>query len=251
MKPNKIYILSLLVLLITIIGCSREDPEKLTGTTDSTDLKSLAVYNLNVPEPSGLAYNHKNNTLFVVADSRSDIFEIDLLGNVLNTIPTAGFDLEGIALSKNCDTIFVVEEKDQRITTLSINGNTINSFKINVASSPNSALEGITRNSKKGRLIVINEKSPCLLLEFAGSTELWRKEIKYTSDISDICYEESSDSYWVLSDESKKILKLSTDGLLLSEWTIPVTKAEGIAIIQDKIYIVSDSESKMYLFQKP
>jgi len=38
---------------------------------------------------------------------------------------------------------------------------------------------------------------------------------------------------------------------LLSEWTIPVTKAEGIAIIQDKIYIVSDSESKMYLFQKP
>ena len=98
---------------------------------------------------------------------------------------------------------------------------------------------------------MLNEKLPCMLLEFNNSVEIRRKEINYTIDISDVFFEQSSNYYWIVSHESQKILKLTSDFNLISEWTIPVIQAEGITIVQDKIYIVSDSESKMYVFQKP
>ena len=46
-------------------------------------------------------------------------------------------------------------------------------------------------------------------------------------------------------------MKLNSDFNLISEWTVPIIQAEGITIVHDKIYIVSDSESKMFVFQKP
>ena len=49
----------------------------------------------------------------------------------------------------------------------------------------------------------------------------------------------------------KKYLSYLQSGDLISEWTIPVVQGEGITIVQDKIYIVSDFERKMYIFQKP
>lgn len=90
-----------------------------------------------------------------------------------------------------------------------------------------------------------------MLLEFDGTNELWRKELKYTSDISDVYFEAPSSSFWIVSDELKKILKLSYNSNLISEWMIPVQQGEGVTIVNDKIYIVSDIESKLYVFQKP
>jgi uncharacterized protein YjiK len=90
-----------------------------------------------------------------------------------------------------------------------------------------------------------------MLLEYDNSKEFWRKEIRYASDISDIFYDENTNCFWVTSDEARKVLKLSSEFNLISEWTISVNQAEGITILRDKIYIVSDSESKMYVFQKP
>ncbi|MCO6446535.1 MAG: SdiA-regulated domain-containing protein, partial [Ignavibacterium album] len=73
----------------------------------------------------------------------------------------------------------------------------------------------------------------------------------YTLDISDIYYDEICNCIWIISDESKRILKLSTTGELLKQWEIPFTKGEGITIVNEKIYVVNDSNSKMYVFQKP
>lgn len=90
-----------------------------------------------------------------------------------------------------------------------------------------------------------------MLLEFYNLTEIWRKEINYSTDISDIFYDQTDSSLWIVSDESKRILKLTLALHLISEWSIPVVQGEGITIVQDKIFIVSDPESKMYVFQKP
>lgn len=106
----------LALLIIFSVSCGRADPAANIDISVST-LQPLSVFNLNISEPSGIAYNSKNNTLMIVSDDNSDIYETDLSGNVLRTIPTPSSDMEGITLTKNCDTIFVVEETNRLVTS--------------------------------------------------------------------------------------------------------------------------------------
>ncbi|HEX9250703.1 MAG TPA: SdiA-regulated domain-containing protein [Ignavibacteriaceae bacterium] len=247
---QKFFILQLFIISI-YIGCSRENPESITNPTSIQKIYPINVYALTIPEPSGVAYNSKNNSLMVVSDGNPDIFEIDFTGITLNTIIASGSDMEGITLSKNCDTIYVVEEKKKLVTTFDLNGKKLNSFSINVATSDNNALEGITINTTSNQLFIINEKNPRMIIGYSNLTEFWRKSIDYALDISDIYFEDSTNCFWLISDESQKIMKLSSTGDLLKEWEIPFTKGEGITIVGDKIYVVNDLDGKLYVFQKP
>lgn len=237
-------------LLFLNVNCGRANPTSNDNTLTPA-LQPLSVFNLNISEPSGIAYNSKNNTLMIVSDGSSDIFETDFTGKILRTISISSSDIEGITLSKNCDTIFVVEETNKLVASYSESGLRLSAFSVNVAADPKHALEGIAKNHSNGNLIVLNEKLPCMLLGFDGIIEIWRKEINYSNDISDVFYDEQSNSFWIVSDESQKIMKLSYDTSLISEWKIYVQQAEGITIVNDKIYIVSDYERRLYVFQKP
>jgi uncharacterized protein YjiK len=229
-------------------GCTKDHPGE---ETDNKQLKPIAIYDLDIPEPSGIVYNSKNNSLMVVSDSRPEIFEIDFTGKINNTLSISSSDIEGIALSKDCDTIYIVEEATRLVTTYLTTGFRVSSFQINVATTANHALEGITKNNRHGSLIILNEKDPSMILEYQDTHEIWRKEINYSSDISDIYFDEPNNFYWIVSDESQKILKLSMDAILISQWSIPIIQAEGITIVNNKIYIVSDAEQKLYIFQNP
>lgn len=250
-KESYIFLLTVLILIHTLFGCSRENPETITNPPVIQKIYPVNTYTLTIPEPSGIAYNYKNNTLMVVSDGYPDIYEINFSGITINTIVASGSDMEGISLSQNCDTIYVVEEKKKLVTSFNLNGNKLYSFAVTVATSDNSALEGITINKTTNTLFVINEKDPRMVLGYNNLTEIWRKTIDYTSDISDIYYEDSGNCFWVISDESAKIMKLSFDGALLNQWEIPFTKGEGITIVNDKIYVVNDLDGKLYVFQKP
>lgn len=253
MFNKKLKILYLLMFLLTsILGCGRNNPETITDPPVVIDkIFPINEYLLTVPEPSGIAYNSVNNSFMVVSDGRPDIYEINFTGITINTIPASGSDMEGIALSKNCDTIYVVEEKKRIVTLFNLSGTKLKSFPADVATVDNNALEGITIKKTSNQLFVINEKNPRMILGFNGSTEIWRKTIDYTLDISDIYYEDSTNCFWIISDESKKILKLSSTGDFVKEWEIPFLKGEGITIVNDKIYVVNDLDGKLYVFQKP
>lgn len=245
------FLLFISSLMILLPGCSRDNPFVIPEKETINKIFPLEEIELNIPEPSGIAYNSKNNTLMVVSDGKPDIYEIDFNGAILNIIPASGSDMEGITLSKNCDTIYVVEEKKKLVTTFDLSGNKIASFSVNVAASDNHSLEGISFNISTNELYIINEKNPQMILKYLNKKELWRRTIAYTLDISDIYYDEICNCIWIISDESKRILKLSTTGELLKQWEIPFTKGEGITIVNEKIYVVNDSNSKMYVFQKP
>lgn len=253
MFNRKFEIFYLSAFLLTFnYGCGRNDPETITDPPVVIDkIFPLSEYQLTVPEPSGIAYNSVKNSFMVVSDGQPDIYEIGFTGITLNTINASGLDMEGITLSKNCDTIYVVEEKKKLVTAFNLNGNKLASFSANVATIDNNALEGITINKMSNQLFVINEKDPRMILGFNGSTETWRKTIDYTLDISDIYYEDSTNCFWIISDESKKIIKISSTGDLLKEWEIPFTKGEGITIVNNKIYVVNDLDGKLYVFQRP
>lgn len=245
-------ILILTAITITFACKSNQSNAVINKIQKITTLQPVNVIDLSsiLIEPSGIVYNENSHSLLIVSDARPYIYVFDFNGKILNQISVSGVDMEGIALSKNSDTIYVVEETAKLVSSFSYNGTKINSMVVDVSTNPGHILEGITVDNN-GNIFVINEKFPAMLLEFSGSKELSRQEITFTSDLSDICYDKSLDCFWIVSDESKKIIKIDRDGSLLGEWLIPFEKGEGITLVQDKMYIVCDSDSKMYVFQKP
>jgi len=246
-----LLLLSAGVWLFGLSSCSR-DAESPTDTTTSPQqsLQLLATYSLSVTEPSGLAYSPATQTLYMISDNRAAIFAIDSTGKVLSTIPVVASDIEGVAVAPTGDTLYIVEESASRVTTVLMNGTIIDSMSVLVRTDPKHSLEGITIGPDRRR-VVINEKAPTMLLEFAGKTEVRRLTLTYSTDISDICYDAGGDSYWIVSDESQKVMKLSRSGALLGEWTDTAQQGEGIAIIGDRIYIVSDVEAKLFVYKRP
>jgi uncharacterized protein YjiK len=248
MKKNIIHLVALCVLA----GCARQNPEAAPTGPDTTPLRPLQVINLlpDIPEPSDIAWNRKNNSLMVVSDARPDIFEIGFDGVIHKTIPAFGSDLEGVAASHTGDTLFVVEERNQLVVSFDAQGRRLNAFPVKVATTENNALEGVAVDSQ-GHIWVLNEKEPRLLLEFKGTQELFRKEITFARDLSGICCDDSGEALWIISDESRKVIKISRSGALLAEWLLPFDKGEGIAFVGNKMYVVNDQDAKLYIFDKP
>jgi uncharacterized protein YjiK len=240
-----------ILLLGTLFGCGRSDPNgDSKETTVVPELKQIAVYQTAVPEPSGLVYNSKTNTLFTVSDGNGTVYEIDFSGNILRSFVIQSSDMEGIALSANCDTMYIAEETNQNISKYLINGTKLSSFPVNVATNPSHGPEGVTMGANN-HIYVINEKTPCMLLEYLGSKEVYRKTIDYTIDCSDIFYDNTDSSIWLVSDESRQVIKMTSSGSLLKTYSVSFPKGEGIAIVQNKIYIINDSDNKLYVFEKP
>lgn len=241
----------LFLLFVSLAACKRDEPNNGVNPITATDLKQLAVYKTTVSEPSGLFYNSKRNSLFTVSDGNSTVYELDFNGSVLHSFVINSSDLEGIAFTANFDTMYVAEETNQLITKYTASGTKLYSFPVNVATLISHGPEGVAVNTKNSHVFVINERNPCMLLEYSNKTEVFRKQIDYTLDCSDIFYDSSADCIWLVSDESKKVIKMSTTGDLIAAYNVPITKMEGITIVNDKIYLINDATYELYVFQKP
>ncbi len=242
------FILIITLLIISLTSCDSDTttiPEiKLLEPIVEIDLSSI------LSEPSGIVYNSLNNSFYVVSDTLAKIFEIDLNGNLLRSIQVNANDLEGITLSINLDTIYVVEESDNLVTSFLLNGTKINSFSVDVSTNSINGLEGIAIDANN-YIYVLNEKLPRYLVKLQNEVEISRTEITAADDLSDVCYDSVLDCLWIISDESEKIMKVTKSGSVISEWQIPFSKGEGITLVDDKIYVVRDSDAKMYIFNKP
>ena len=244
---NRFFII-ITLFIISLISCDSDTttiPEiKLLEPIAEIDLSSI------LSEPSGIVYNSVNNSFYIVSDTLPKIFEIDIDGNLLGSIQVNANDLEGIALSINQDTIYVVEESDNIVTSFLLDGTKINSFSVDVSTNSINGLEGIAIDLNN-YLYVLNEKLPRYLIKLHNEVEISRTEITTADDLSDVCYDSVLDCFRLISDESQKIMKLSTTGDILNQWEIPFTKGEGITIVNDKIYVVNDLDGKLYVFHKP
>ncbi len=243
------YSFAIITLLIILsISCDSDTPTipetRLLEPIAEIDLSSI------LSEPSGIVYNSLSNSFYIISDTLPKIFEIDLTGNLLKSVQVNANDLEGITLSKNFDTIYVVEESDNLVTSFLLNGTKINSYSVDVSTNSTNGLEGITIDANN-YFYVLNEKLPRYLVKLHNEVEISRTEITAADDLSDVCYDSVLDCLWIISDESEKILKVTKSGSVISEWQIPFSKGEGITLVNNKIYVVQDSNAKMYIFNKP
>jgi len=213
-------------------------------------LKILDEIKLDIPEPSGITY-YKNH-LYIASDNNGLVYKTDLKGKITKKIPTDFEDLEGVAINNNGE-LYVVNESKRSFIKIELTGETKKKYKIKGNQKKhNSGLEGACFYQKNESFYIINESSPKQLLNITKKGKIIEKiDIPFAEDLSGICVDESSDELWLVSDESKKIFQISTKGKLINSYNIAVDKAEGIVINNNKIYVVSDSTNKLFVFEKP
>lgn len=235
------------ILLLLIVGCRKpEDPH-------GNNLILLAYYPLPISEASGLTYYDSDDRLLTVSDLTGMVYVISTTGEVLDTLPFIGEDLEGVAFDSGTSQIFVVDEKSNEVIELDTIGNEVNRFKVNLDNLfPGHGLEGITVNSDNGNLLLVSEKLPGLLIEVTKSgQEIARHTLNFAQDYSSVFFDPYLKNLWILSDETQSLTLCSLSGVQIKSWQTRLEKGEGLVIDSrnELIYIVTDNESGLYVFR--
>lgn len=242
------YVLSVFFGIIIITSCSDNDED----VSDKEVLELEFSYKINVLEPSGLAINSEGNALFTVSDNTAEVYKLSTTGDIIQTYSYKGNDLEGVA-TFTVNKLLLAEERTKEIVVFDTATGASSKHKINYKNNDeNSGIEGVTYNSSDGTIFILNEKNPGKLMRLRADFSIIAEyELDFASDYSGIFYDKSSNSLWIVSDQNKTINKCTLTGELVKAYSISVTQAEGIAIANDRIFVVSDAEAKLYTFKKP
>ena len=247
LQLKKTYLFTILFASILIISCSDSNDNI---PTDKLEL--LATYKVDVLEPSGLAVNSEGNVLYTVSDHTAQVYKLSIKGSVIQTFNYKGDDLEGVSTFTG-NKLLLAEERTKEIVEFDMVTNVSSKHKINYNNNDdNSGIEGVTFDTNSNTIFILNEKNPGLLIRLRSNfTVLEAYDLNFASDYSGVFYESLSNNLWIVSDQNKTINKCTLTGELIERYPIGVTQAEGIAITNDKIYIISDAEAKLYVYKKP
>jgi uncharacterized protein YjiK len=237
--------IKILVISIILFQCQKKETEF------PNQLELLGSYDLTIPEPSGLAIDPSGN-LYVVSDQTNQIYQISTTGNTLQTYGFTGNDLEGITYF-NAGKFLVAEERTKNLILYNPSDNSAISHLMSYENNdPNSGIEGVAYNPIIQTSYFVNEKNPEKLFKADSNFNISGiYDLNFANDYSDLYFENTSNILWILSDESQTVNSCSTEGVLTESFSINVDQPEGIVVTSDKIYIVSDSQEKLYVFQKP
>ena len=239
----------LLIQLLGIIpGCKGPEPK----------LKPLALtleasYDLPVAETSGLSLTSDNQGLFTVSDQDGRIYRLSLSGGVIATLNYEGDDPEGIAIDPADGSLWIVEEKNSYLAHTDMLGNILDTFSIELnLTDVNSGMEGIAVDESSQKIYVLTEKDPALLLELDKAGNILNQvELDFAEDYSALSYDAIENELWIYSDKSASIYRCDTKGSVLQRASLPIAEGEGLAIntVTSKVYIVSDTPAKLFVYQ--
>ncbi len=244
-------------------------------------------------EPSGLSLSSVDGFLWAVSDEVSKLHLLGVNGELKSSFKLPeylGTDLEGVAGRKD-GSVLLLQETDRSIVTvqptdpIKVNSTPISSLRgygkvaEMLAENPlNKGPEGITVDQDSGRVFVVIEGQPRLLLiispgidEIIGAVPLTAEAGFVSSraddnelDISGIAWSDKTKSLWILSDEGRRIfvfdpevLTVKTIDLIYSkkDEVKEVKNPEGIALDESGgvLYILTDDgkKSRLYAFVLP
>ncbi len=233
-----------------IINFSCSDNNIVPSSNNNLELE--ASYNIAVLEPSGLAVDSSGNILYVVSDNSAQVYKLSTTGNVLQTYGYEGNDLEGVSTFTE-NKLLLTEERTKELVVFDIITGQFSNHVINYTNNDaNSGIEGVTYDANSNTIFILNEKNPGLLIRLRSDFSVIAEyELDFANDYSGIFYESLSNNLWIVSDQSKIINKCTLTGEVIESYSINIEQAEGIAIANNKIYVVSDAEAKLYTFLKP
>lgn len=247
---NRISIIA--AVLLFALACKEEEPSGPVIEIPVGTIELIESYDLDVTEPSGLCFGPENKTLLTVSDNTNQVYEIDLQGNVVRTYNYKGKDLEGVAYNPDENVIAVVEEADREVTILNYtSGAKIGTYKIDIPfGAENSGLEGISYNTNNKLYYIVNETNPDLLVIWSPTSGIISKDnLNFAIDYSGICVDASHSLLWIVSDQSERIYQCDYSARVQMQFKLDNLKFEGIAILNDMIYLVNDASAEFNIYQ--
>jgi uncharacterized protein YjiK len=202
-------------------------------------------------EPSGIAWSNELQSMWVVSGADQHVYRLDTNGIVTQRLPFAGTDLEGIVFDERDSTLWVVDEALKEIFHLDLKGSILLRRELSYSSKKkNKGPEGITIGSDYV-IYIINERNPSILLQLDSNYSMNSSiRLDFALDYSDLTYDKFSDTFFILSDESKAFYSWTKQRGVLCTYVLPNRKNEGIAFDRKRhrFYIVNDETSKLYFY---
>tara|TARA_B110000116_G_scaffold182856_1_gene158446 strand:- start:366 stop:1235 length:870 start_codon:yes stop_codon:yes gene_type:complete len=274
-----VSIASLAIILAAIANAKVQDPALSSLQLDRYRLTLAPIELASIDDnASGISYNEKSDTLFVVVNDPEYLLEINKTGEVLRKIKLNGFDDTEAVVYLGQDRFAIAEERRRCIVFVNIDANTrvlnrsqqqLISFDF-LAENNNRGFEGIAFDSTSQRLFVANEKSPRQLLAIEGAilnplkiplvnsfhvSAIWsddnnQQKFLNSDDYSGLHFDNNSHRLLMLSDESRELIEFDNSGkqlsrLDLSWWNKDLTNSikqpEGVTMDNDgNIYVISE-----------
>ena len=279
LKPL-LTVVSMTSIAIVLAGNTNvQDHSPLSLQLDGYRLTEAVIELATITDnASGISYNEKSDTLFVVVNNPEYLLEINKTGKVLRKIKLNGFDDTEAVVYLGQNRFAIAEERRRSIVFVNIDTSTkvLNrdqqqhiSFDF-LAKDNNRGFEGIAFNRKSQRLFVANEKSPRQLLAIDGAivnplktlalnsfqvSAIWSdsdKQQKFltSDDYSGLHFDSESQHLLMLSEESRELVEFDNNGqqlslLDLSRWNKNLAESiqqpEGVTMDNDRnIYVIGE-----------
>jgi uncharacterized protein YjiK len=212
-----------------------------------------AQVRISVEAPSGLVLSTDKQSLWTVSDKTGGlIYQMSIGGDIVTSLPYNGSDLEGITMSRLDSSFWVIEEASGEMVQVGNNGEEIQRVAVPGSIEGSGGLEGITIRPEDGHFYMLKEKDPGVLIELDDEFNLVQyTQLYFAEDYSGIDYDPSENTLWIISDQDGKVFQCDLSGNVIEDYSINISKAEGIAVdIENRfIYIVSDSEEKLFVYE--
>jgi len=244
--------LIIFVMFVSVIFSACDLEEVVNEPDNQFILKKISEFDLEISEPSGLTYDPNTQTLWTVNDpDNNQVYNISLTGELIQTLDFVGEDLEGIAYDNSTNSLWIVEEGLMEIVNLSLEGEELLRIELpNHQNSSNAGLEGICIDNF-GNLNLLKEKDPGLFIQLNQDYSIASEiELTFADDYSGIFFDETRNGFWIVSDESQTLYLWDSENGVREQFFLDIPKAEGIVYVAETghVYIVSDSEQKLYKF---
>jgi len=223
------------------------------------DFTLIASYEVEVPEPSGLAYDPVRDVLYTISDEGGPIVILSKEGRILGEIGHFKGDLEGIAYDHQRGLFYIAEEQRREIIIFDRKAGTERRLKVDLMGynkPDNKGIEGVAVDPKSGRIFVVKERDPHFLLEIdAEGKSIQAFTIQEAWDFSDVSYDQATGHLLILSRGSRKVYEVTTTGKLVGKpfsFNFFIFNAEGITLDRDgNLYLITDSNgfAKDYLLK--
>jgi len=248
------FLTGLVILSVTSASSCNGDDPPAPPSNPQGELQLLNVYDLDVPEPSGLSFGPGGETLLMVSDNTKKVYETTLQGGVIRTLEYEGDDTEGVTYNPDENIVAVAEERKKEIVFLDYaNGTEQKRFEINTGgSTQNKGLEGLSYYADDKNFYMVNEDLPGEMIVWNEQNGIIGKtELKFADDYSGIFVDMQNHCLWIVSDESDKLFRCDFDAKVLKEYKLEKDKFEGVAVdaAGKLVYLVNDDEAKLYIFK--
>ncbi|MDH0497364.1 SdiA-regulated domain-containing protein [Stutzerimonas stutzeri] len=229
---------------------------------------------------SALTFDPDRRTLFTVTNKKPEVVELSLDGEIIRRVPLIGFgDPEAIEYISR-DLYVITDERQQRLFRVHLDDDTdfvdaadSEQLSLGIGLNGNKGFEGLAYDPVNHRLFAAKERDPVTIYEIHGFPHTHpdkpfavhvvedpeRDARLFVRDLSSLQYDQNSGHLLALSDESRLVLEINSDGRPISTLSLlggrnglekGVPQAEGVALDDHgRLYLVSEP-NLFYVFEK-